>query len=420
MHHVPFLEEALRNLQQVFRRGLAWGSATRMLGRKRDIVEEFWDERTLKLCSKNAREIAPQLFLNQLRAFLGASGKMWPTRSGSGALRQFLQSIVSAEKRDVLICSLNCPAVADAVISAGFRVDTFDLADTTGRVDWQIVADQLRPRHKALVVPHLFGAPTDFRPLLETARKSGVILIEDCAHTLGGRIGDFTAGTLADAAIFSFNYDKPISLGGGGILLVNNPSLWSKIRHETLPVSLEKEHRELNQFLKYLRRRRQDNNQARLLKKSLRPVIRGITLGAYGHKLFPVSGIGPLRAALGIEQLNRYPEILKRRNANAGLFADATRQSWYVGPDARPAWLKQKVVPADVEEGARISRSLRLQGLPVGTFNWSITIDQHLGLPVKPNAEYVAKHGLDIPIHQNMERIELETICRAFGGEFVT
>ena len=84
---------------------------------------------------------------------------------------------------------------------------------------------QLRSDHHAIVVPHLFGVPSDFRPIRRAAAELGILVIEDCAHTVGGRIGKAVAGTLGDLAIFSFTYNKPISVAGGGVLLINNTRL---------------------------------------------------------------------------------------------------------------------------------------------------------------------------------------------------
>jgi len=388
-----------------------------MPGVSRDTVEEFWDASTLALCSERAQHVETTDFLDELRVFLGVSGKMWATSSGRTALQQFLADTVSAEKTSVLVCSFNCRVVADAVMSAGFRVETFDLAGSTGRVDWEKIIEQLRPQYGALVVPHLFGVPNDFRPVRRAAEKLGVFVVEDCAQTLGGKIGDFMAGTLGDAAIFSFNYDKPISLGGGGALLVNNPDLWSKIGLDRYSGSLDQEKRELDLFMGYLQKRRQSIDQVTLAHRIFKKAKRVVRLSRAGE-LFPVSGVGPLRAALGLWQLERYPEIMSKRNENAALFSDGTRsQSWHVGPNVSPAWVKQKAIPFRLEEVNKISLRLQRRGLRVGPFNWNRTLDQYLGFPEKPNAGYVAKYGLDIPIHQNMTRDELEFVRRVICGE---
>ena len=231
--------------------GEPWDCAMAARAQKRDLVEEFWDAGTLESCRADAVPESVPHFLNALREFLGASGRMWPARSGSEALRRFLADALPSGKRHVLVCSFNCRIVADAVRAAGSRVETFDLDDLTGRIDWERIAEQIAPRHGAVIVPHLFGVPADFRPIRAAAARAGALIVEDCAHTLGGTLGNQAAGTVGDAAIFSFNYDKPISLGGGGALLVNEPHLWANVKLDTPSLTVEREAGELKVFLEY-------------------------------------------------------------------------------------------------------------------------------------------------------------------------
>jgi dTDP-4-amino-4,6-dideoxygalactose transaminase len=390
--------------------------------RKRDIVEEFWDAETLAACRDEATGGAVDGFVDDLRAFLGAAGAIWPTPSGRDALRQLLAGCRSDAQRTVLACSFNCRVVPEAAIRAGCRVETFDFADARGRFDWASVADRIADRHCAVVVPHFFGVPTDFSALRTAAERAGAIVIEDAAHALGARIGTSAAGTLGDAAIFSFNYDKPISLGGGGALLVNNADLSRRLSIRVRTVTLDRDERELGEFLAYLRRRRGEDRSAD--GTSGRPWSTPVSyLRDFGRRtglrpLFAVSGIGPLRAALGRWQLRAYPSVLRQRNANAEYFAASTGSSWHIDPGVAPAWLKQKATPARAGDAPRISAELRRLGVPVGTFNWSRTIDRYVRSEERPHARHVAAYGLDIPIHQNLERRELDLVCDVFNGKW--
>lgn len=387
----------------------------------RDTVEEFWNEDVLAQCRSLADRTDPTDFLNQLGHFLGASGRMWAAVSARDALQLFLETAVDPVENTVLICSFNCPVVAESVIHAGCRVETFDLDESNGRIDWHRIEQLLKPHHAALIVPHLFGVPADFRPIQRTAEKLNILLIEDCAPTLGGKINGVMAGVLGDAAIFSFNFDKPISLGGGGALLVNNPDLWPRMKAVPQPPSLDVEVKELEQFLLYLKTRRDEirpssvSLQNRIKKRLNKWMPNHLT----NRPAFPVSGIGPLRAALGLWQLERYPDILSQRNRNADLFSpDTGCRSWYVGDDVTPAWLRQKVMPDDRVNVDSTARHLQEQGLRVGRLNWPVTIDTNLNRPEeRPCAEYAAEHGLDIPVHQNMKPDELHLIRRTLLGD---
>jgi dTDP-4-amino-4,6-dideoxygalactose transaminase len=377
----------------------------------RDIVEEFWDEGILARCYDLSRRVTVDNFLDGFRSFLGASGRMCAATSGRRALQQALAGVAGCtdrEKKSVLICSFNCRSVCDAVTQAGLLPETYDFADRTGRIDWHAIGTQLRDDHLAIVVPHLFGVPSDFRPIQRTAGDLGILVIEDCAHTVGGRIGNAVAGTLGDLAIFSFTYNKPMSLGGGGVLLINNTRLEPLLQLPEPKISVDRERDEINMFIAYLRERRSQIKPVSPLSRIRRRFLPRV---ATSQQCVTATGFGSLRAALAIWQLDHYAAICDRRNQNASRFSAISNwHAWHVGLNVSPAWLMQKVAPVESVDVEVISRRLQAFGLRVGTFNWPTTMDRVLSRAERPNAHYVATYGLDVPIHQEMNRREFELI----------
>lgn len=377
----------------------------------RDIVEEFWDEDILARCDDLSRRVTVGDFLDGFRSFLGVSGRMRAATSGRQALQQALVGIASCagrEKNSVLICSFNCRSVCDAVTQAGLLPETFDFADRTGRFDWDAIGAQLRNDHLAIVVPHLFGVPSDFRPIQRAAAELDILVIEDCAHTVGGRIGNAVAGTLGDLAIFSFTYNKPISVAGGGVLLVNNTKLEPLLQLPEPSISVDRERDEIKLFIGYLRERRSQIKPPSLASRFRRRLLPTV---AANQQCVTATGFGSLRAALAMWQLDHYAPICDRRNQNASrLSAISNWHAWHVSPNVSPAWLMQKIVPVESVDVEVISRRLQGCGLRIGPFNWPTTMDQVLSRAERPNAHYVATYGLDVPIHQEMNRREFELI----------
>jgi dTDP-4-amino-4,6-dideoxygalactose transaminase len=386
-------------------------SVTSRLRGPRDTVEEFWDEDILSHCIDLAGRVTVGDFLDRLRFFLGVSGRMWVAKSGRSALQEVLigtWSHTRNKKKSVLLCSFNCISVCDAVTQAGFIPETFDFGDRSGRIDWDTIAAHLRKDHHAVIVPHLFGVPTDFRPIRQAAAELGILLIEDCAHTLGGKIGNALAGTMGDASIFSFQYDKPLSLGGGGVLLINNSELAPLFQLSPPGLSTDFEKEEIKLFVAYLRERRGGIKPASVFSRFRRRFLPG---NVKSQGLVPATGFGSLRAALGIWQLDHYERIREQRNRNAIHFSAIPHwHAWHVSDDVFPAWLKQKLVPMQPIDVQTISRRLQARGLRVGTFNWPLTLDRVLSFRERSNALYVATYGLDVPVHQAMDRKELELI----------
>ena len=99
---------------------------------------------------------------------------------------------------------------------------------------WQIDPDKIEAaitaRTKAIVVAHLYGHPAAMPRIQAIARRHGVHLIEDCAESLGARIGGVHTGSWADISAFSFFGNKTITTGEGGMVVTNNPELDDRVR----------------------------------------------------------------------------------------------------------------------------------------------------------------------------------------------
>jgi perosamine synthetase len=84
---------------------------------------------------------------------------------------------------------------------------------------------------KAILPVHLLGHPCDMDPLLQLADTFGLAVIEDAAESLGALYKDRHAGGLAPLGCLSFNGNKIITCGGGGMLLATDPLLADHARY---------------------------------------------------------------------------------------------------------------------------------------------------------------------------------------------
>ena len=82
-------------------------------------------------------------------------------------------------------------------------------------------------RVKAVLPVHILGHPVDLDPLLAAARKFGLPVIEDATESLGASYRGGMVGNLGDIACFSFNGNKLITTGGGGMIVTNRVE-WAK------------------------------------------------------------------------------------------------------------------------------------------------------------------------------------------------
>ena len=70
-------------------------------------------------------------------------------------------------------------------------------------------------------------------PILELARRYELVVIEDAAEGLGARYKEQVVGAIGDIACLSFNGNKIITTGGGGMILTNNKTIARKAKHIT-------------------------------------------------------------------------------------------------------------------------------------------------------------------------------------------
>ena len=94
-------------------------------------------------------------------------------------------------------------------------------------------------RHvKAMTVVHVFGNMADMEAIVPIAKKYNIKLVEDATEALGTHYteGEFTgkfAGTMGDIGVYSFNGNKIITTGGGGMIVSNDEELLAHAKHLT-------------------------------------------------------------------------------------------------------------------------------------------------------------------------------------------
>ena len=80
---------------------------------------------------------------------------------------------------------------------------------------------------------HTFGMPCRINEIAEICLSHGIPLVEDTAESLGSRVENQHTGTFGAAAAFSFNGNKIITTGGGGMVVTNDTELADKLKHLT-------------------------------------------------------------------------------------------------------------------------------------------------------------------------------------------
>lgn len=157
---------------------------------------------------------------------------------------------------EVLIPALTFVATANAAHHLGAIPHFIDSSETTLGVDPHALRAYLRAigttrygtlynkntkRPISCIVPmHVFGHPIDMEGLSQVASEFGLIVIEDAAEALGSKFTGRACGSFGTLGVVSFNGNKIITTGGGGIILTSNEELAQKAKHLSTTAKISK------------------------------------------------------------------------------------------------------------------------------------------------------------------------------------
>lgn len=155
-------------------------------------------------------------------------------------------------RRILLPCNI-CYAAVYPVIYSGNTPVFCDVDETTGNVTLSEI-EKNSDGISAMIIPHMFGNPVgDIAEIQKFCKDNSIMLIEDCASSMGAEINGETTGSFGDYVIYSLGYSKTVDIGYGGILCSDEDM--SKIENElsALPLKSEAAEEAANVFSKKYR-----------------------------------------------------------------------------------------------------------------------------------------------------------------------
>jgi dTDP-4-amino-4,6-dideoxygalactose transaminase len=199
------------------------------------------EERQLLLDAFDSNWIAPlgahvDAFEREIAQRIDVPGALALT-SGTAALHLSLVLLGVGPGVDVLVPSQTFVATANVVTYVGARPVLVDSHPDTWTIDPDLVAADLADRARrgrlpaALITVDLYGQCADYDRLLAACAEYDVPVIEDAAEAVGATYGDKAAGSFGTAGVFSFNGNKIITTGGGGMLVSHDLALLDRARY---------------------------------------------------------------------------------------------------------------------------------------------------------------------------------------------
>jgi aminotransferase in exopolysaccharide biosynthesis len=163
--------------------------------------------------------------------------------SGTAALHIAMRLVDVTAGDDVLVPTFTFVGSVNPILYEKGTPVFVDSEARTWNLDPQLVIDEVerRAKHgrrlpKAIEIVHILGHPADIEPLEEICREHGIALVEDATESLGasytkGRFAGRSVGTIGDIGCFSFNGNKIMTTGAGGMIVTNDRELAKRARH---------------------------------------------------------------------------------------------------------------------------------------------------------------------------------------------
>ncbi|MCX8130715.1 MAG: LegC family aminotransferase [Clostridia bacterium] len=169
------------------------------------------------------------LFEERFSEYTGAK-KTVVTVNGTAALHLALKVLGIGSGDEVIVPSMTFIASVNPIIYTGAEPVFVDVCRDTFVMDVRKIENLITEKTKAVLPVHLYGNLVDMEPLLQLAKKYNLFIIEDATEALGSEYKTsggqwMKAGTIGDIGCFSFNGNKLITTGAGGMLATNSDKL---------------------------------------------------------------------------------------------------------------------------------------------------------------------------------------------------
>jgi len=312
--------------------------------------------------------------------------------SGTSALHLIIKALDIKDGDEIITTPFSFIASANCILYERAKPVFVDIDEKTLNINPDKIEEKINKRTKAILAVDVFGHPAEWDVLEKIAKKHKLYLIEDSAEALGSEYRDKKCGSFGDAAVFSFYPNKQITSGGeGGMILINNKEIASLCQSMT--------------------------NQGR--KSEGGKWLEHIRLG-YNYRMTE------MQAALGITQLSRIEEILRKRervakmyNEKLGEFSEVKIP--YISSDVKLSWFVYVIRLSkrySQRERDKIINSMAQNGIQCGTYFQPIHLQPFYRKLYNykpgdfPICESVGQRTIALPFYNNLKEKEINYVIK--------
>lgn len=149
--------------------------------------------------------------------------------NGTAALHAACYAAGLCSGDEVITTPITFAASANCALYCGAKPVFADIDPTTYNIDPQDIERKITSKTKAIVAVDFTGQAVDLDAIRNICDRNNLILIEDGAHSIGTKYNEVPVGTIADMTTFSFHPVKTVTAGEGGAVMTNSEDLYKKL-----------------------------------------------------------------------------------------------------------------------------------------------------------------------------------------------
>jgi dTDP-4-amino-4,6-dideoxygalactose transaminase len=337
---------------------------------------------------------AVKLFQEKLEQYLGVNHVI-PCANGTDALQIALMALGLKPEDEVIVPAFTYVATAEVAALLGLKIVMTDVDADTFNITAKHIEAAITPKTKAIVPVHLFGQSCDMEPIIELAKKYNLFIIEDNAQAIGAdyTFSDATVsktGTMGHVGCTSFYPSKNLgAYGDAGAMYCNDDELAAELR---MIANHGQKRRYYHDVIGC--NSRLDSLQAALLEVKLRHLdrfssARQRAAAYYDNKLAEISEV----------------KIPLRQHNSTHVFHQYTLQVPAEKRDALQDYLKEKGIPTMIYYPLPLNEQ--------DAFKDCARIATEIPVSIQ-----LSKTVISLPMHSELDEVQLEYICSAILNFF--
>lgn len=356
---------------------------------KPDITQKEIDA-VLEVLQSNTLSIGPKIieFEKGIADFIGTKHAIG-VNSGTSGLHLLIRAARVGEGDEVITTPFSFVSSTNCFLFERAKPVFVDIDEKTFNINTEQIQDKITDRTKLLLPVDVFGQPLDMKSIVSIARRHNLKVIEDSCEALGSQYDGVMAGTLGDAAVFAFYPNKQITTAEGGMIVTNDDDIADTCR-------------------------------------SLRSQGRAVTGTWLHHEQMGYNyRLSELHSALGIAQLSRIDEIIKKREQVAKLYyrhlenVSGITLPWIDPKVTNMSWFIYCITLDKGIDRNKVMELLNEKGIDSKPYFTPIHLQPYMKDKFGfregdfPVTERVGNSTLAVPFATTMEEWEVEDVCEA-------